>query len=38
MKRFENILVVIDEKAENRAVVERAVTLARRNHAHLTTA
>ena len=36
MQRFLNILVVIDEKTENRAVVERAVTLAQRNQARLT--
>lgn len=35
MQRFKNILVVIDEKTENRAVVERAVTLAQRNQARL---
>ena len=36
MQRFKNILVVVDEKTENRAVVERAVTLAQRNQASLT--
>ena len=36
MQRFKNILVVVDEKTENRAVVERAVTLAQRNQARLT--
>ena len=36
MQRFKNILVVIDEKTDNRAVVERAVTLAQRNQARLT--
>ncbi|NIV28958.1 MAG: universal stress protein, partial [Anaerolineae bacterium] len=36
MERFKNILVVIDEKTENRAVVERAVILAQRNQASLT--
>jgi len=36
MRRFKDILVVIDEKAENRAVVERAMTLAQRNQARLT--
>jgi nucleotide-binding universal stress UspA family protein len=36
MQRFKNILVVIDEKTENRVVVERAVTLAQRNQARLT--
>ncbi|HSR34067.1 MAG TPA: universal stress protein [Anaerolineae bacterium] len=35
MQRFKNILVVVDEKTENRAVVERAVTLAQRNQAGL---
>jgi nucleotide-binding universal stress UspA family protein len=35
MQRFKNILVVVDEKTENRAVVERAVTLAQRNQASL---
>ena len=38
MQRFESILVVIDERTDNRAVVERAVILARRNHARLTIA
>jgi universal stress protein E len=38
MQRFKNILVVIDEKTENRVVVERAVTLAQRNQARLTVA
>ena len=36
MQRFKNILVVVDEKTENRAVVEQAVTLAQRNQARLT--
>ena len=36
MQRFKNILVVVDERTENRAVVERAVTLAQRNQARLT--
>ena len=36
MERFRNILVVVDEKTENRAVVERAVNLAQRNQASLT--
>jgi nucleotide-binding universal stress UspA family protein len=36
MQRFQNVLVVIDERTENRAVVERAVILAQRNQAHLT--
>ena len=36
MQRFKNILVAVDEKTENRAVVERAVTLAQRNQARLT--
>jgi nucleotide-binding universal stress UspA family protein len=36
MQRFKNILVAVDEKTENRAVVERAVTLAQRNKARLT--
>ena len=36
MQRFNNILVVVDEKTENRAVVERAVILAQRNQARLT--
>lgn len=36
MKRFKNILVVIDQKTENRVVVERAVILAQRNQARLT--
>ncbi len=36
MQSFENILVVIDEKTENRVVVARAVTLAQRNQACLT--
>ncbi len=38
MQRFKSILVVIDEKTENRAVVERAVTVARRNQSRLTIA
>jgi nucleotide-binding universal stress UspA family protein len=38
MQRFKNILVVVDERAETRAVVERAVILAQRNQAHLTVA
>jgi universal stress protein E len=36
MQRFKNILVVVDERTESRAVVERAVTLAQRNQARLT--
>ena len=36
MKRFKNILVVIDGETENMAVVERAVILAQRNRARLT--
>jgi nucleotide-binding universal stress UspA family protein len=36
MQRFHNILVVIDEKTENKAVVERAATLAQRNQARVT--
>ena len=36
MQRFKNILVVVDEKTENRVVVERAVILAQRNRARLT--
>ena len=36
MQRFSNILVVVDEKTENKAVVERAVTLAQRNQARVT--
>jgi nucleotide-binding universal stress UspA family protein len=36
MQRFTNILVVIDEKTENRVVVARAVTLAQRNQARVT--
>ena len=36
MERFNNILVVVDEKTENRAVIERAVTLAQRNRVRLT--
>jgi universal stress protein E len=35
MQRFKSILVVIDEKTENRVVIERAVTLAQRNQARL---
>jgi nucleotide-binding universal stress UspA family protein len=38
MERFKNILVVVDEKTENKGAVERAVTLARRNQARLTVA
>jgi nucleotide-binding universal stress UspA family protein len=36
MQRFRNVLVVADERTENGAVVERAVTLAQRNQARLT--
>ena len=36
MQRFKSILVVIDEGTENRAVIERSVTLAQRNQARLT--
>jgi len=36
MQRFNNILVVVNEKTENTAVVERAVTLAQRNQARVT--
>jgi nucleotide-binding universal stress UspA family protein len=36
MQRFQNVLVVVDERTENRAVVERALVLAQRNQAHLT--
>jgi nucleotide-binding universal stress UspA family protein len=36
MQRFKNILVVIDPQNESRAVIERAVDLARRNQAHIT--
>jgi nucleotide-binding universal stress UspA family protein len=36
MKRFKSILVVVDERTDNRAVVERAVILAQRNQARLT--
>ena len=36
MQRFKNVLVVVDEKTDNWAVVERAVTLAQRNQARLT--
>ncbi len=36
MQRFQNVLVVIDERTENSAVVERAVVLAQRNQARLT--
>jgi nucleotide-binding universal stress UspA family protein len=35
MQRFKNILVVVDKRTENRAVVERAMTLAQRNKARL---
>jgi nucleotide-binding universal stress UspA family protein len=38
MQRFKNILVVIDDGVENGGVVQRAVTLAQRNHARLTVA
>jgi nucleotide-binding universal stress UspA family protein len=38
MQRFQNVLVVLDERTENRAVVERAVILAQRNQAQLTLA
>jgi nucleotide-binding universal stress UspA family protein len=36
MQRFKNILFVRDEKTRNKAALERAVTLAKRNQAHLT--
>ena len=36
MQRFKSILVVVGEKTENRAVVERALAVARRNRARLT--
>ncbi len=36
MQRFRNVLVVVDERTENKAVIERAVILAQRNQAHLT--
>jgi nucleotide-binding universal stress UspA family protein len=36
MQRFKNILVVIDPNNESKAVIERAVDLARRNQAHIT--
>ena len=36
MKRFENILVVLDRKTDNGALIERAVTLGQRNQARLT--
>ena len=36
MQRFKSILVVVDEATDNRAVIERAVTLAKRNQARLT--
>jgi nucleotide-binding universal stress UspA family protein len=36
MQRFNSILVVVDAKTDNRAVVERAVILAQRNQARLT--
>lgn len=36
MQRFQNILVVVDGRTENQAVVERAMILAQRNQARLT--
>ena len=36
MKRFENILVVLDRKTDSGALIERAVTLGQRNQARLT--
>lgn len=36
MKRFENILVVLDRKTDSGALIERAVTLSQRNQARLT--
>ena len=36
MQRFKNILVVIDPRIESKAVIERAVDLARRNDARVT--
>jgi nucleotide-binding universal stress UspA family protein len=36
MKRFKNILVVVDPKTGNEALIQRAVTVGQRNQAHLT--
>ena len=36
MQRFSSILVVVDEKTQNKSVVERAVPLAQRNQARVT--
>ena len=36
MKRFSNILLVVDDRTDYSAAVKRATTLARNNHAHLT--
>ena len=36
MKRFTNIALVVEHDADNRAALERAATLAARNHAKLT--
>jgi hypothetical protein len=36
MQRFKNILVIVDESTENRAVVEWAVTLVQRKQSRLT--
>ena len=36
MKRFKNILVVLDRESGNEALIERAVTLSQRNQARLT--
>ena len=36
MKRFSNILLVVDDRTDYAAAMKRAITLAKNNHAHLT--
>ena len=36
MKRFKNILVVVDPKSGSEALIKRAVTVGQRNQARLT--
>ena len=36
MKRFSNILLVVDDRTDYSAAMKRAITLAKNNHAHLT--
>ncbi|NIO39951.1 MAG: hypothetical protein GTO41_07010 [Burkholderiales bacterium] len=36
MKRFSNILLVVDDRTDHSAALKRATSLARSNNAHLT--